>query len=134
MVARNFIGSGIAFPVAVNDTGSLAVSSEEDNIRQSMMMILGTAYGERLYRPEFGCGIHDILFEPNNDLTAARVEYEVKKSLSLFEPRIKNIEVRATPDPDEQNRMNVKVNYIIRSNNTSQNMVYPFYLRNEGEI
>jgi hypothetical protein len=98
-----------------------------------MMLILGTAPGERLFRPEFGCAIHDILFEPNTMLTAAKIEYEVKRSLLAFEPRISDVEVKAAPDDDEPSRMNVSISYVIRKTNTTANMVYPFYLRKEGE-
>lgn len=133
MAKNNFIGSGFAFPMHVNVLGGTGMSEEDANIRQSMMLILGTAPGERLYRPEFGCAIHDILFEPNTMLTAAKIEYEVKRSLLAFEPRISDVEVRAMPDEDEPTRMNVSISYIIRKTNTTANLVYPFYLRKEGE-
>ena len=133
MAKNNFIGSGFAFPMHVNVLGGTGMSEEDANIRQSMMIILGTAPGERLYRPEFGCAIHDILFEPNTMLTAAKIEYEVKRSLLAFEPRISDVEVRAMPDDDEPTRMNVSISYIIRKTNTTANLVYPFYLRKEGE-
>lgn len=133
MAKNNFIGSGFAFPMHVNVLGGTGMSEEDANIRQSMMLILGTAPGERLYRPEFGCAIHDILFEPNTMLTAAKIEYEVKRSLLAFEPRISDVEVRAMPDDDEPTRMNVSISYIIRKTNTTANLVYPFYLRKEGE-
>lgn len=130
----SIVGSGLSFPLKVDTTGELETSSEEANVRQSMMIILGTAKGERLYRPDFGCGIHDLLFEPNTVMTGAKIEYEVKKSLMAFEPRISDLEVRAQPDADEPNRMNVLISYTIRTTNTQTNMVYPFYLRKEGDV
>lgn len=133
MAKNSFIGSGFAFPVQIDALGGAELSSEEANIRQSMMIILGTAPGERMYRPEFGCAIHDILFEPNTLLTAAKVEYEVKRSLSAYEPRVNDIEVEATPDEDEPSRLNISISFVIRSTNSKSNMVYPFYLRKEGE-
>ena len=133
MAKNSFIGSGFGFPMRVDALGGAELSSEDANIRQSMMLILGTAPGERLYRPEFGCRIHDILFEPNTLMTAARIEYEVKHALTAFEPRVNEIEVRAKPDDAESSRMNVTISYVIRSTNTKSNLVYPFYLRKEGE-
>ena len=124
----------MSFPLKVDATGCIETSVEDANVRQSMMLILGTAKGERLYRPDFGCGIHDMLFEPNTVMTAAKIEHEVKKSLIAFEPRLKDLEVRAQPDVDEPNRMNVLISYVIRSTNTQSNLVYPFYLRKEGEV
>ena len=119
--------------MGVDASGATAVTSDDDNIRQSMMLILGTAPGERLMRPNFGCAIHDILFEPNTTVTATKLEYEVKRSLLEFEPRVGDIEVRAVPDSAEPSRMNVNVSYTIRKTNTKANLVYPFYLRKEGE-
>lgn len=133
-MAKNlFIGTGLSFPMQTDALGGTEVTSEDDNIRQSMMLILGTAPGERLFRPDFGCAIHDILFEPNTLLTASKIEYEVKRSLDAWEPRISDIEVTAKPDDNEPTRMNVSISYVIRRTNTASNLVYPFYLRKEGE-
>ena len=85
-------------------------------------------------RPTFGCAIHDILFEPNTAVTAAKIEYEVKRSLIEFEPRIGDIEVGGRPDDAGLSRMKVTISYTIRKTNTKANLVYPFYLRKEGEV
>jgi hypothetical protein len=84
-------------------------------------------------RPKFGCGIHDILFEPNTAVTVAKIEFEVKRALLEQEPRIADLEVSAQPDTAEQSRMNVMISYTIRKTNSKANFVYPFYLRKEGE-
>ena len=133
MGKSKIVGSGFAFPMELDSSGSTAITSDEENIRQSMILILGTAPGERLLRPKFGCAIHDILFEPNTLVTASKIEYEVKKSLQEFEPRVGDIEVHAMPDESEPSRMNVSISYTIRKTNTKANLVYPFYLRKEGE-
>lgn len=134
MTKSRIIGSGFSFPMQVDALGGIEMTSDDENIRQSMMLILGTAPGERMMRPEFGCAIHDILFAPNTLATAARIEYEVKRSLIEFEPRVDDIEVVAKPDDLEESRMNVTISYTIRKTNTKANLVYPFYLRKEGEL
>ncbi|MBQ1924813.1 MAG: GPW/gp25 family protein [Proteobacteria bacterium] len=134
MINSRIIGSGFSFPMQIDALGGTELSSDNDNIRQNMMLILGTAPGERMCRPTFGCAIHDILFEPNTLVTAAKIEYEVKKSLLEFEPRISDLEVHAMPDDSEVSRMNVTISYTIRKTNTKANLVYPFYLRKEGEV
>ena len=134
MSKNNIIGSGFSFPMQVDALGGTEMSSDDANIRQSMMLILGTAPGERMMRPTFGCGIHDILFEPNTAITAAKIEYEIKRSIMEFEPRVADIEVVAQPDEEELSRMNVTISYTIRKTNTKANLVYPFYLRKEGEV
>lgn len=133
MAKTKILGDGLCFPIAIDSSGSTAVSSDDANIRQCMMIILGTAPGERIKRPTFGCAIHDILFEPNTQVTASKVEYEVKKSIVEFEPRVSNVEVVAKADENEPSRMNVTVYYTIRKTNVRSNLVYPFYLRKEGE-
>ncbi len=134
MGKSKIIGSGFAFPMQIDALGGAELTSDDENIRQSMMCIIGTAPGERMMRPTFGCAIHDILFEPNTAVTAAKIEYEVKRSLTEFEPRIGDVEVSAKPDDSEQSRMNVTISYTIRKTNTKANLVYPFYLRKEGEV
>jgi len=131
---KSFIGSGFNFPLKVDSNGSVAVSCDEENVEQSIKIILGTAKGERLYRSAFGCAIHDLVFQPNNRVTAARVESAIKDSLLRFEPRIKDIEIHASPDDHEPSRMNVTITYVVRALNKRENMVYPFYLRREEDV
>ena len=133
-MARSFIGSGLNFPLKVDSAGSMLVSRDEENVEQSIKIILGTAKGERLYRAEFGCAIHDLVFQPNNRVTAARVEAAVKEALLRYEPRIMDIEVKAEAAASEQNLMNVRISYVVRALNKRENMVYPFYLRREEDL
>jgi len=133
-VTKSFIGSGFNFPLKTDASGSTAVSRDEENIEQNIKIILGTAKGERMYRATFGCGIHDLVFQPNNRVTAARVETAVKDALIQYEPRIKDVEVTAAPDEEEPNRMNVLISYVVRALNKRENMVYPFYLRREEDL
>ena len=133
-MARSFIGSGMSFPLKLDPNGAVAVSHDEDNIEQCIKIILGTAKGERLYRPAFGCAIHDLVFSPNTHVTAMKVENAVKDSLYQFEPRIKDIEVKALCDDDDPNRLNVHISYVVMSVSDRDNMVYPFYLRREEDV
>lgn len=130
---REFLGKGWRFPVAVNLTGGISTSAYEDNVRESIFVILGTAPGERLKRPKFGCRIHDLMFAPNNHVTAALAEHFCEEALLKFEPRIKNVDVTARPAPDEPNRLNIRITYTVRETNEERNLVYPFYLRQPDE-
>jgi len=125
---REFLGKGWRFPVAVNLTGGLSQSSYEENVRESIFVVLGTAPGERLNRPDFGCRIHDLMFAPNNDETAARAEYYCEEALYKYEPRIESVECAAVPSKDEPNRLDVRVRYQIAGKSEKKNLVYPFYL------
>ncbi|MGH9196083.1 MAG: GPW/gp25 family protein, partial [Acidimicrobiia bacterium] len=87
-MAEEFVGSGWAFPLKADTRGGIALVSREREIEEAIHLILGTAYGERPMRPEFGCGIHDYVFAPADATTAGRIAHEVKQSLRRWEPRI----------------------------------------------
>jgi phage baseplate assembly protein W len=126
---REFLGRGWRFPVAINRTGGIATSSQEENIRESIFVILGTAPGERIKRLDFGCDIHELLFAPNNPITAGLAIHYCEEALRKWEPRIQDIQVTAEPSRDEPNRLDIRISYVVRDTNRQGNLVYPFYLR-----
>ena len=128
---REFLGKGWRFPVAINLTGGISSSAYEENIRESIFIILGTATGERLNRPEFGCEIHELMFAPNNPMTAALAQHYCEEALFKWEPRIENVTVRARPSESEPNRLDVRISYLISDTNDERNLVYPFYLKQQ---
>ena len=130
---RDFLGKGLRFPVSVNLNGGVSSSAYEENVRQSLFIILGTAPGERLSRPDFGCRIHDLMFAPNNDITAARAEVYCEEAIYKFEPRVEHVTVRAMTNADQPNRLDIRIEYIIAGKNDKRNLVFPFYLRNDDE-
>jgi hypothetical protein len=130
---RDFLGKGLRFPVSVNLNGGVSSSALEENVRQSIFIVLGTAPGERLMRPDFGCRIHDLMFAPNNDMTAALAEVYCEEAIYKFEPRIDRLTVIARANPDQPNRLDVRIEYIIAGKNDKKNLVFPFYLRNEDD-
>jgi phage baseplate assembly protein W len=132
--ATAYLGRGPAFPVAVSD-GALPLHAGEEKIQESIWLILATAPGERVMRPDFGCGIHDLLFAANTAQTRALAVQRVKDALTRWEPRIDVLSVDATvpDDPgsglvDQRNVLMITINYRIRANNAVFNLVYPFYL------
>jgi len=127
----DFLGRGWKFPVSVKE-GKMASSEGENGIMESIMIILGTAKGERVMRPDFGCGINELVFAPNNTSTATLVAFSVEEALLKWEPRIEVLDVSAFPDKDEGNRLNIRVEYMIKTTNTKKNLVYPFYLERGG--
>jgi len=128
-VDMDFLGKGLGFPARVDsESGKCELSSGEDLIEESILMILGTAKGERVMRPDFGCGIRELIFAPNNTVTATLVDVYIKEALLKWEPRIEVTSVAVTPDRDEDNRLNIDIGYRIKTTNTKKNLVYPFYL------
>jgi phage baseplate assembly protein W len=128
-VAREFLGRGWSFPIATRGDGRIAESSEEEKVRQSIEMILRTAPGERVMRPDFGCGIHDLVFDTMSDELIGRLQGEVADALGKWEPRVTVLEVIAGRDPEEHTRLLVEINYRVRSTNSSFNLVFPFYVQ-----
>jgi phage baseplate assembly protein W len=131
--SRDFLGKGLRFPVSVNLTGGISSSAFEESVRQSVFIILGTAPGERVKRPDFGCRIHDLMFAPNNDATAARAEYYCEEAIYKYEPRVDQVKVTARPSAGEPNRLDVHIEYVIAGKHEKRSLVYPFYLRTAGE-
>jgi phage baseplate assembly protein W len=125
---RAFLGTGWKFPVRVNPAGNLSWSVGEQSVQEAIWIILGTALNERQMLPSFGCGIHDLVFAPNNQTTQAIVSHLVKQALSQGEPRIDVLDVNVSAAPDEANILLIRVDYRVRSNNAMNNMVYPFYV------
>src|ERR1044071_954688 len=122
-----FLGKGWQFPVAVDADGELEVAEYEESVRQSIWLILGTAKGERVMRPDFGCGIYDMVFEVNSSTTAAEAAEEGRHALVSFEPRIDVLDIDVSPGDDGE-VLYISIDYQVRATNTVFNLVYPFYL------
>jgi hypothetical protein len=129
-VDKDFMGRGWPFPVRPIG-GHLNYVGGEEKIRQSIWIILSTAPGERQMRPTFGCGIHDLVFEPNTAALRGVVQERVREALSRWEPRIDVIQVRVETPPDARNHLLIRIDYRVRVNNAFYNLVYPFFI-NEG--
>jgi hypothetical protein len=132
-VAQSFLGKGWRFPVDVNRNGSVAMSAYEELVRESIIIILGTAPGERVMRPNFGCEIHDLLFAPNDTNTAGLAAHYCMRALQKWEQRITEVEADAAPSIDHPNKLLINIRYKVRATNSLHNLVYPFYLRKSEE-
>ena len=126
---REFLGVGWKFPLQVTPGGKIAQARYEQRIEESIYLILTTAKGERVMLPDFGCGIHDLVFAPNNTLTRSAVVQNVRQALVTFERRIDVLEITAEAAEGEPNLLLIRINYRIRANNALGNLVYPFYIR-----
>ena len=124
----DFLGVGITFPMELDELGKVKMSRYEEAVRQSVWIILGTAPGERLMRPDFGCGIHNLVFAPNSAATIGKVVSEVTSALIEWEPRIDVLGVNAAPDDNQANLLLIQISYQVRTTNNRFNLVYPFYL------
>ena len=125
---RPFLGQGWRFPLAVNGRGGISTSRLEQDIEESIKIILGTAKGERVMRPEFGSSIHEFVFAPSNATTFGLIAYHVQEALTRWEARIDLTSVDVNPDPLDHSRVLIDISYEVKATNDIVNMVYPFYL------
>jgi uncharacterized protein len=127
---KPFLGVGAGFPLQLDpQTRGLARAEYEESVRQSMLVILGTAKGERVMRPDFGCGIHELVFENLSQGLLGRVQQTVNEALLRLEPRIDvtavNVEIGGS------NVLLIRIEYEVRATNNAFNLVYPFYLEQD---
>lgn len=127
-----FLGSGLAFPLALDASGQLALTGLDQHVRQSIELIVETVRGERVMRPDFGAGLQDLVFEPVSASTIAMVQHEVREALILNEPRIDVLDVTVTPDAAQPGLLRIALRYRMRRTDTMFNLVYPFYLERSG--
>jgi phage baseplate assembly protein W len=123
----DFLGKGWAFPVERDSAHGVAISYGEMKIQQSIWIILATSPGERVMRPDFGCGIHRLVFEVNDTATRSHVKQEVADALVRWEPRIDVLDVGVEVQ-DAGELLLITVSYQVRATNNYFNLVYPFYL------
>ena len=124
----DIIGSGIAFPLRVDSHGGLALSHQDQDVEEAIAVIIGTARGERPMRPEFGCGIHDYVFETIDARAVGRFELEVRLALERWEPRIEVLSVDVDTSFAERGELLIEILYSLRATNDVRNLVYPFYV------
>lgn len=129
--SRTFLGTGTAFPVSAAADGKLQHAAYEGGVRQSIWLILATAKGERVMRPDFGCGIHELVFDSISASTGGRVAAAVREALLRFEPRIDVRDVSVSPSGDGAVLL-ISIDYEVRATNNAFNLVYPFYLEVAG--
>jgi phage baseplate assembly protein W len=124
----DILGSGLAFPIGVDHRGAIALTTGHEDIEQALRLILGTAPGERPMRPEFGCEIHDLVFDTIDAETVGRIETAIYSAVQRWEPRIDLTAVDFDLSRTSEGMLEITLGYRIRATNAEHNLVYPFYL------
>jgi phage baseplate assembly protein W len=141
-MANEFLGKGWRFPLLPDDSGSLGWVDGQANVEQSLRVLLLTATGERVMRPDFGTEAPRMVFAPGSDQHLRQLETSIKSAIRDYEPRVDVLEVRAetgeadplrSPDIGSsvgraEARVTVSISYKLRRSNTKFNLVFPFYL------
>lgn len=127
-----YLGQGIAFPLKVNVQGSVQLSATTRNIEESILLILRTNLGERVYRPNFGSRLSELVFAPMNIQTLLLIRLYVEEALEMWEPRIVLDAVSTDPDP-VRGQVNITIEYHPKDSHDTRSLVYPFYLLPQAE-
>lgn len=125
---RAYLGQGLAFPLRVNAQGRLSTARAEAKIEQAVWLILSTALGERVMRPTYGCGVHDMLFEANHPAARTRLADQVRRALTDQEPRIAVLQVAVDSSESDPSAVLVRIDYRIHENNAIASLVYPYFV------
>lgn len=132
---NSFLGTGWAFPPSFNnETKTIDLVSANEDIHQSLDILLSTSLGERVMQPRYGCNLKDYLFEPLNSSVIGYIKDLVEHAILFYEPRIlaDKIEVTAQDPADIiEGRFTISVEYTIPETNSRFNYVYDYY-KNEA--
>lgn len=127
---NDFLGKGLKFPVSVNNvTGRFEMSSDEEDIKESIYIILMTQKGERLLMPNFGSKINNYVFEVMNETNLTLMANNIKSAIQTYEKRIGNVNVNVEMDKLNKGKLIFDISYIVNKTNEVGNMVFPFYLQ-----
>lgn len=127
--SKDFLGRGFAFPPRIDSaTGQFVMVESEEDIRQSIYIILMTRLKERAMLPDFGCDLHEYIFElPDSDFEI-RIGSEIREALMRYEPRIMNVSVEVDTRDLQNGTVYLNINYTVRATNNPNNLVFPYYL------
>ena len=131
----SFLGTGWSFPPEfIRETGQVLMTSDEDDIRDSLAILLGTAMGERFLNPEYGLDMHEMLFEPLSTTMKTFLQDRVKTAILIFEPRINLLSLELDTTARYEGKIGIVVDYEVRATNSRYNLVYPFYVSDGNEV
>src|SRR6185503_876015 len=127
-MANEFVGTGWRFPILPDLTGGLRYASGDENVEQSLKILLMTNLGQRVMRFDFGSKAPSLVFSPGSVQYLGLLETTIREAVRDWEPRVELEEVRAEPDLDDESRITVNIGYRVLRTNTRNNLVFPFYL------
>jgi uncharacterized protein len=129
----DYIGQGIGFPLRTNVQGAISLTRDDCNLEDSIGIILRTSLGERVYRPDFGCRLSELVFAPLNTETLLLIRLYVEEALEAWEPRIILDSVETDPDPTS-GRVDITIRYTPKETYDLRSMVYPFFLTSPSDV
>ena len=129
-IDKAFLGIGWSFPPEFHkyaDAFGVKMVEEEEDIKESLRILLSTRPGERVMQPSFGCGLRAKVFDTINESTITEIKDIIERAILFFEPRITLEDIDVATEDALEGRLNIQLNYRVRKTNTRSNIVYPFY-------
>lgn len=128
-IYTSFLGTGWSFPPAFErSSGGVELSSDEEDIRESLHILLSTIPGERFMQPRYGCNMDEMVFEPMNATARTYLKNRVRQAILLYEPRINLLELAVDTRFELEGRVEIVIEYQVRTTNSRYNLVFPFYI------
>ncbi len=129
---KSFLGTGWAFPPEFEQAGgTTSMMSDAEDIHSSLEILLSTRPGERVMRPEYGCNLDELIFEPLTTTFKTYIKDLIHTAILYHEPRIDVLKIVLNDTGELEGQILIAIDYMIRSTNSRFNFVYPFYI-NEG--
>ena len=127
--SKDFLGRGFAFPPRIDSaTGKFVMADSEEDIRQSIYIILMTRTKERAMLPDFGCNLHEYIFELPDSTFEVSIASEVREALMKYEPRVINVDVSVDTKELQNGKVYLNISYTVRATNNPNNLVFPYYV------
>jgi hypothetical protein len=132
---KSFLGSGWSFPPRfMESTDGLELSHNDQDIAESIFILLSTTPGERVMNPKYGCDLQSMVFSSMSTSNKTRIEDMINTAILYFEPRVRVVGITIN-SPDQLNgKLEISITYDIKGTNSRKNMVYPFYLSEGTDI
>lgn len=132
---KSFLGSGWSFPPRFLDSAEgLELSHDDQDIAESIYILLSTTPGERVMNPDYGCNLHSMVFSSINASMKTQVEDLISTAILYYEPRINLVSIVIDDTGQLEGKLDISITYEIKGTNSRKNMVYPFYLTEGTDI
>lgn len=136
-IDKAFLGVGWGFPPEFHkhaDALEVKMVAEEEDIGESLRILLSTSPGERIMQPDYGCGLHKMVFETIEESTITELKDIIERAVLFFEPRITLENIDVNTDDELEGKLKIQLNYTVRKTNTRSNIVYPFYYLEGSQV
>lgn len=128
MSEQEYLGRGLPFPLRFDAKGQAALVDGEEAVRRSLWLILSTAIGERVMRPDFGCDLHDLVFGLADEENFGRIADTVQRAVAEWEPRVAIDRIAVRANPHDPRALIIELDVQILAAHTFLQLAYPFFL------